>query len=201
MAATALPEPEQPPVAAALDTTRSWHVPSPTANAIQSVGGEADVHQRWVRAANTFLALVDGLPAELRERPGACGAWSVREVVAHCAGWEWEAARRLRLIAADPTLPEAHYEVDRFNGASVAARARQDWSRTLDELEKASATLAKAAAALPDDARTRKWLLGRATDFEEHTAALERWLADAGSRQAPHHAGVSIQARATQATL
>ena len=82
------------------------------------------------------------IPAELRERPGACGDWSVREVVAHCAGWEWEGARRLRLIAADPTLPDAVYDIDRFNAASVAVRARQDWTRMLDELAKASDTLA-----------------------------------------------------------
>src|SRR5215216_3636823 len=79
----------------------------------------------------------------------------------HCAGWEWEAARRLRLIAADPTLPDSVYKVEGFNAASVAARARQDWSRTLDELAKASNTLARAARAMPDDARTQEWLSGR----------------------------------------
>ena len=31
----------------------------------------------------------------------------MREVAAHAAGWEWEAARRLRLIAATPDLPDA----------------------------------------------------------------------------------------------
>ena len=84
----------------------------------------------------------------------------------------------MRLIAADPALPDAVYDVDRFNAASVAARARQDWSRTLEELVKASATLAKAAAAMPEDARTQEWLLGRATDFEEHFAELQRWISE-----------------------
>ena len=135
-----------------------------------------DAYTRWAQSVLEFVALLDAIPAELRERPGACGAWSVREVVAHCAGWEWEAARRLRLIAADPTLPDAVYKVEGFNAASVAARARQDWSRTLDELAKASNTLARAARAMPDDARTEEWLLGRAADFEEHadgTPALD----------------------------
>jgi hypothetical protein len=133
-----------------------------------------------------FVALLDAIPAELRERPGACGSWSVREIVAHCAGWEWEAARRLRLIAADPTLPDAVYKVDGFNAASVAARARQDWSRTLDELAKASNTLARAARAMPDDARTEEWLLGRAVDFEEHADGLRRWIVETAT---PAHAG------------
>ena len=135
-----------------------------------------DAYTRWARAVLEFVALLDTIPAELRERPGACGAWSVREVVAHCAGWEWEAARRLRLIAADPTLPDAVYKVEGFNAASVAARARQDWSRTLDELAKASNTLARAARAMPDDARTQEWLVGRAADFEEHADELRRWI-------------------------
>ncbi len=110
----------------------------------------------------------------------------MRELVAHCAGWEWEAARRLRLIAADPTLPDAVYKVDGFNAASVAARARQDWSRTLDELAKASNTLARAARAMPDDARTQEWLVGRAADFEEHADGLRRWIVETAT---PAHDG------------
>jgi DNA polymerase III subunit epsilon len=147
----------------------------PVAN--RPVQGDADMLWRWRHAASTFVAVVDDIPAELRERRGACGEWSVREVVAHCAAWEWEGARRLRLIAANPTLPDAVYDVDRFNGASVAVRSGQNWERTLEELAKASATLGTAAAALPDDPRTNAWLQGRAADFEEHASDLSRWLA------------------------
>jgi DNA polymerase-3 subunit epsilon len=181
-----------------LDAKRTWHVPAEKA-AIPSddhrptqtgstcpEGQPVDAYSRWARAVHEFAALLDAIPAELRECPGACGAWSVREVVAHCAGWEWEAARRLRLIAADPTLPDAVYKVDGFNAASVAARARQDWSRTLDELAKASNTLARAARAIPNDARTQEWLVGRAADFEEHTDELRRWIVATAS---PEYSG------------
>lgn len=181
-----------------LDTKQTWHVPAENSAAIpandqgvtqtqptSSQQQPADVYTRWAHAVLEFVALLDAIPPELCERPGACGSWSVREVVAHCAGWEWEAARRLRLIAADPTLPDAVYKVDGFNAASVAARARQDWSRTLDELAKASNTLARAARAIPDDARTQEWLLGRATDFEEHADELRRWIIETAT---PAHA-------------
>ena len=147
-----------------------------------------DAYTRWARAVLEFVTLLDAIPAELRERPGACGAWSVRELVAHCVGWEWEAARRLRLIAADPTLPDAVYKVDGFNAASVAARARQDWSRTMDELAKASNTLARAARSLPDEARTQEWLIGRAADFEEHADGLRHWIVESTT---PAHDGRS----------
>jgi DNA polymerase III epsilon subunit-like protein len=193
MAATPPPIPEPGANPGLLDTKRTWHVPAEKAatpgDDRRSTQTEAaspeqqpvDAYTRWARAVREFVALLDAIPAELRERPGACGTWSVREVVAHCAGWEWEAARRLRLIAADPTLPDAVYKVEGFNAASVAARARQDWSRTLDELAKASNTLARAARAMPDDARTQEWLVGRAADFEEHTDGLRRWIVETTS--------------------
>jgi DNA polymerase-3 subunit epsilon len=187
MAATAPPEMDAPADASPIDTSRPWHVPSAAANGAGSLAGEAgqdratydepEMLRQWRRAASSFLDLVDGVPVDLRERPGACGDWSVREVVAHCAGWEWEGARRLRLLAADPARPDTVYDVDRFNGASVAVRAKQDWARTLEELAKASASLGTAAADLPDDPRTDAWLRGRATDFDMHSEGLRDWLA------------------------
>ena len=189
MAATPLPAPGAGANLAPLDAKRTWHIPGERvaanpgndrgATQTDSTSREKqplDAYTRWARAVLEFVALLDTIPAELRERPGACGAWSVREVVAHCAGWEWEAARRLRLIAADPTLPNAVYKIEGFNAASVAARARQDWATTLDELAKASNTLARAARAMPDDARTQEWLVGRAADFEVHADELRRWI-------------------------
>jgi DNA polymerase-3 subunit epsilon len=191
MAATTPPEAGAGTAARTDEASRGWHVlpEQPSATSQRDRGVEQrkvpplepkplDVYARWMREARTFLALIERVPEELRERPGACGEWSVREVVAHCAAWEWEGARRLRLIAADPTLPDAVYTVDSFNAASVAVRARQDWTRTVDELIKASNTLAKAASLMLDDSRTQEWLLGRAADFEEHTEGLQRWLAE-----------------------
>jgi DNA polymerase III epsilon subunit-like protein len=199
MAATAPPMPAPSASSAALDATRPWHIPAEHNAAIpgSDLGATptqsrtpqqqpVDPYTRWARAVLEFTALLNAIPTELRERTGACGAWSVRELVAHCAGWEWEAARRLRLIAADPTLPDAVYKVDGFNAASVAARARQDWSRTLDELAKASNTLARAAHSLPDDTRTQEWLSRRAADFEEHADGLRHWIAETAT---PAHSG------------
>ena len=156
---------------APLDAKRTWHVPADkaaipgadrrsTPTEPRVVNSNQSTRIRAGRAPFSSSSRCSNDSGRAARAPGACGAWSVREVV-HCAGWEWEAARRLRLIAADPTLPDAVYKVEGFNAASVAARARQDWSRTLDELAKASNTLARAARAMPDDARTQEWLVGR----------------------------------------
>src|SRR5215207_9601547 len=189
MAATPPPNPEAGPNTDA-HAKQVWQVPANTSVTSPTESREApgeespatqkplDSYARWMRATRTFMAQLDVLPAELRECPGACGEWSVREVVAHCAAWEWEGARRLRLIAADPTLPDAVYNVDGFNAASVAVRDQQNWTRTLDELTKASNTLAKAASLRLEDPRTQEWLLGRAADFEEHAERLHLWLAE-----------------------
>src|SRR5215213_6970859 len=193
MAATPPPMPETGAPMGSLAAKRTWHVPAEIATspgdgreltetkATSPEQQPVDAYTRWAQSVLEFVATLDTIPGELRECPGACGTWSVREVVGHCAGWEWEAARRLRLIAADPTLPDAVYKVEGFNAASVAARARQDWSRTQDELAKASNTLARAARAMPDDARTEEWLLGRAADFEEHADGLRRWIVETAS--------------------
>lgn len=156
--------------------------PAPLATTSPRPNPPSDPLARWARAAHAFVLLLERLPAELTERPGACGTWSPREVAAHCAGWEWEAARRVRLTAHNPDLPDAVYDVDGFNAASVAVRFRMSWTATLDDLAKANAALA-AAAATNDQSHAREWLTGRAADFEEHTVALQRWL-DGGALSA-----------------
>jgi DNA polymerase-3 subunit epsilon len=170
-----------------VDTSRPWHVPvaparaSPTVKSAPVLATPVLPLARWQSAARTFASLLDDVPVDLRDRVGACGTWSPRELLAHCVGWEWEAARRLRLIAANPDLPEAVYDVDGFNAASVAVRARQSWDNTVIELAKASRTLGAAAAFDPLNPRTCDWLENRAIDFEIHTGELRQWLANTPS--------------------
>lgn len=151
---------------------RPWQAPQRDELQLTAIGSLA----RWAHAAREFRDLLAVVPAELRERAGACGEWSPREVMMHSANWEWEGARRLRLIANNPGLPDARYDVDSFNQAGVAVRSRQEWDACVDELAKASHTFGMAAAATPDEPRTREWLTGRTTDFEEHCDGLRAWL-------------------------
>lgn len=161
---SALPLPEAP--------RRAWHALPRDAAELTPLGTLA----RWSHASKEFRTLLEQTPVALRDRTGACGSWSVRQVAAHAVGWEWEGSRRLRLLANDESLPGAIYDVDRVNAANVEVRAKSDWVATLDELARASRTFGLAAARLPDSPHTREWLIGRASDFEEHTDGIRRWL-------------------------
>src|SRR4051812_36043829 len=171
-----------------IDTSRPWHVPATSSTdrsskpaPVPAVPAPLSLLARWRAATRAFSSLLDDVPVDLRDRAGACGSWSPRELLAHCVGWEWEAARRLRLTAANPELPDALYDVDGFNAASVAVRARQSWDNTVTELAKASRTLDAAATLDPESSRTRDWLENRAVDFEIHTVELRQWLEDTPS--------------------
>ncbi len=131
---------------------------------------------RWVHASREFQTLLEQIPVELRERPGAAGTWSPRQIAAHACGWEQEAARRLRLLADNPDLPDKSYDVDLFNSANVEIRQRQSWNDTLDELAKAKRSLGLAATRLPNDPRAREWLLVRTVDLESQCDELRQWL-------------------------
>lgn len=171
-----------------MDTSRPWHVPATPSRVrfsepgpVPAVPAPLSPLARWRAAARAFSSLLDDVPVDLRDRAGACGNWSPRELLAHCVGWEWEGARRLRLTAANPDLPDAVYDVDGFNAASVAVRARQSWDNTVTELAKASRTLDSAATLDSESSRTRDWLENRAIDFEVHTVELRQWLASTPS--------------------
>lgn len=136
---------------------------------------------RWAHASREFQTLLEQIPVELREKPGAAGNWSPRLIVAHACGWEQEAARRLRLLAENPELPDKSYDIDRFNAANVEIRLRQSWNDTLDEYAKAGRSLGLAAARLPHDPHAAEWLSHRTRDLEGHCDELRRWLDDVTS--------------------
>lgn len=140
-------------------------------------------------AYEAFQAAAWALPIAWRESPGACGSWTPREVVCHSAGWEAEALRRLRALAADRALPDQDYDDDGFNAAHVAARRELSWVAALAELGIAHAALRAflrtlAPADLAADRRFAEWLLGRASDFDDHAAQLRAWRAQTAEANA-----------------
>jgi hypothetical protein len=128
----------------------------------------------------SLFELVNAYPEALREKEGACGWWSPRQVLAHLSGWVEEAIRRFHAYDAG-VKDSVRYDDDAFNAQSVETRKDYDWQQTLDELRSCFLNLIALASKVDperaaEDPRYRNWLRGLATDFEEHTQQLQAFI-------------------------
>ncbi len=139
-----------------------------------------DLIAEWQAAYETFLAAVHALPADKRETPGICGVWNARQVVAHLAGWHYEAVRRYAEIAVGDPL-NRQYDEDSFNALQVEARAHLTWEQTLDDLREVTDILRAQARELTEqqavaEPRYAEWLRGLTGDLRHHTEQVRAWL-------------------------
>jgi hypothetical protein len=103
--------------------------------------------QQWITAQTnlaqahaTFQHVAATLPPDCRDQAGVCGQWTPKQVAAHLAGWDREAARALQaLLAGAPE--DLVSDIDLFNRASVDARTHLSWEGTCWELRTAHETL------------------------------------------------------------
>ena len=137
-------------------------------------------------AWNDFQAAYAELPDEELLVPGVCGAWSVRDLIAHIAWWEEEALAHLPTIAAGgraPTYRSAYGGIDAFNALMTQRRS----AFTLDEVrEQAEAThrsLVEYLRGVPEgllrgDSRFRRRLrLDTYGHYPIHAAQIRAWRA------------------------
>lgn len=138
--------------------------------------------QDWQAAYDALISDLAAVPAERRDEPGFCGEWSARQLVAHLAGWHYEAIRRYAEIVAGDTL-NREYDEDAFNAVQVEARDHLTWEQTLEDLREAMDIFRAQAENLPGtgtrDFRYAEWLRGLTADAEEHHAQVAAWLAEA----------------------
>jgi hypothetical protein len=128
---------------------------------------------------NTLFDLVNTYPEALRERKGASGWWSPRQVLAHLCGWLAEAIRRYHVFDSGEQ-GSMEYDDDAFNAQSVEERKDYDWQMVLDELRHSfQEFLSLASRVSPqraaEDLRYPDWLRGLATDCKEHTKQLREF--------------------------
>lgn len=86
----------------------------------------------------TLLGAVDGLAEAAWEEPGVCGAWSVRQIVAHLDSYEAVLLDVLGQMAGEPERGDlARYRAPdgHFNDDAVAARATQSPAALLASLQ------------------------------------------------------------------
>jgi hypothetical protein len=150
--------------------------------------------QQWITAQTnlahvhaTFQHVAAALPFDRRDQAGVCGQWTPKQVAAHLAGWDREAARALQALLAN--APEDLVaDIDLFNHASVDARMHLSWEGTRWELRAAHEALQHAIDAIIQSSAPAlgylTWMDGRIVDYDVHTAQLRAWLQDASSHRA-----------------
>jgi hypothetical protein len=143
------------------------------------------MHEPWTtiqprldHAHTLFQQVAANLPSHCQTQTGACGDWTPKQVAAHLAGWDREAARALHaLVAGAPE--DLVTDIDTFNHASVAARAHLSWDGTYWELRRAHEALQHAIADLINAQKPAAgylpWMEGRLADYALHTAQLRAW--------------------------
>jgi uncharacterized damage-inducible protein DinB len=92
----------------------------------------------------TFLGPLAALPFDQWETDGVCGIWSVKNIVAHIASYEWVMADILRQLTGGGPTP--HLDTYKrtgmaFNDEQVDSRKSLSAAKTLAEYEEAHAAV------------------------------------------------------------
>ena len=113
----------------------------------------------------------------MRERTPT--GWTYKDLIAHLAAWEEEAARRLRALATGGAVPVfgSDAEIDAFNARAVEERSLVGAEAIVDELEAAHRQLVKVVADLSEeivaDTRAQRWIGGNTFGhYAEHRDEL-----------------------------
>jgi hypothetical protein len=117
--------------------------------------------------------------------------WTYRDLVAHVAAWEVEAARRLRALRDRAALPPrmTDADVDAFNARVVEEHRLVGAEAVVDELDAAHRVLVALVRGFPDDLladpRAQTWIAANTfSHYPEHRAELD--AASAEDRRPSH---------------
>ncbi len=100
----------------------------------------------------TVLNTIEGLPESAWETPGACGVWSVKDIIAHLASYERVMVDVLSTFGSDGSTPYLNKFTDpnnNFNDSEVASRKEKTFSEVLGEFNDTHAQVMSLAARIP----------------------------------------------------
>lgn len=133
----------------------------------------------WHTTQAAFIALLEPIPPDQTNLGGVCGAWGVKQIVAHLAGWQREAYTH----AQHQSPPHRKtYDADDFNAKSVAALSLLNWAETLATFRYTSEDFTALLTGLDDTTLQTyplygQWLDALAADIRLHHDQIETWLA------------------------
>ena len=148
-----------------------------------------DVPASLAAARAELLAAIEGLSEEQMTRVPVAGDWTLREILAHIAGWAvWDLAAIRGVLAGDTPDFAAIQDVDVFNAGLVAEREGWPPSQILGEMEEAHDAMLELLAGLPeneilDEGRFRgpywrslaEWLQVAWEHEQEHAEQIRAW--------------------------
>ncbi len=93
--------------------------------------------KRFKKEHEQFFTLVSSLSEKTVQKPNTLGNWSVKDIVAHLAAWNWEvldeAIRILNNQASWPDRYEGNKGEDEFNKKGIARRKNMSWKEVLKD--------------------------------------------------------------------
>ena len=84
------------------------------------------------------VQVVDGFPEAGWDMPGACGGWSVKDIIAHLSSYEHVAIDVLKTFQGEeptPLIQRFLHHLDEFNRAEVEARKYLTAQQVMDEYQ------------------------------------------------------------------
>ena len=138
-----------------------------------------DVHELLERIDAAWRALhtaLDGIPEDRLEAPGACGEWSIGNLMGHIAFWDERALPKIDRAFAG--LPPEEEDVQALNDADHAARQARNLAEERSAMHQAHAAVVArleevvGIKAGPIDAAIRP---DTYEHYAEHVADITAW--------------------------
>jgi hypothetical protein len=127
-----------------------------------------------------FIEVAQQLDQSRRDKPGVCGSWSPKQVIAHISGWDKEVIRQFGLFR-EGLKKAIEHDINEFNKKSVENRNHLSWDETLTELQQAHELFYEMAKSISTGERSenedyRKWVKVQIAHYKHHTKQLEQWV-------------------------
>ncbi len=102
----------------------------------------------------TVLSTIDGFPESAWETPGACGIWSVKDIIAHLASYEQVLVDILTSFTDGGPTPTLNTYIElggQFNDSEVSRRKEKTIQEVLAEFNDAHAQTMSLIVQIPPD--------------------------------------------------
>jgi hypothetical protein len=129
--------------------------------------------QQVERGFQELLQAVEGLSQEAATRVWY-GSWSVRDILAHIAGWHREMTAVLERVArGERPVPEGvdYSDADAWNARFAQAQAHTPWPQMLQELQASKEAFLAAARQVPEE----RFEEGRVAYRVLHNSAIDHY--------------------------